>query len=121
MFALICLVTIVAAAPDDASTPEATRAVLAELEAQPPLSPHEIRQAMRAALRDEAISETSHEQRQAIIRLCALYAEMMLNSDFAQVERDKWRAKIGSRLRKVRRDLDKEWPAEPDPGESSST
>ncbi|PQO25417.1 hypothetical protein C5Y96_24050 [Blastopirellula marina] len=117
MTSLLCVMAILTAPPSQKPV-VSTELNPAQVEHQEPLEPHEIRKAIRTALRDEATSDSIHKRRKAIVRICALYAEMMLNEDFAEYEKEKLQAKLGSRLRSVRDDLKK--LAEEQPAESLS-
>lgn len=108
MTSLFCVLAILTAPPAQEQVPTGVDVNPAKVEHQEPLEPHEIRKAIRTALRDEATSDSSEDQRQAVVRICALYSEMMLNKDFAEYEKEKFQAKLGSRLRSVRDDLEKE-------------
>lgn len=121
MTSLFFIVAVLAAPPALEANPAETELNPAKLEHQEPLEPHEIRKAIRTALRDEATSDSFTDRRKAIVRICALYAEMMLNEDFAEYEKEKWQAKLGSRLRSVRSDLEKVRAAEPAPSLSEAT
>ncbi|GAA4437631.1 hypothetical protein [Bremerella cremea] len=107
MSAWLCLIAVVTAPPTTPESATTNVTTLESLEEQPPLKPHEIRGAIRVALRDEATSKSFNTRRDAIVRICALYAEMMLNEEFAEFEQEKWQAKLSSRLRSVRDDLEK--------------
>ncbi|MBA2113913.1 hypothetical protein [Bremerella alba] len=107
MTSLFCVLAIITAPPSQAPNSSDAELKPTQLEQQSPLVPHEIRKAIRSALRDEATSDSYEDRSQAVIRLCALYAEMMLNKDFAEFEKEKWQAKLISRLRSVRSDLEK--------------
>lgn len=120
MASFLCVLAILTAPPSDDSTSTATELNSAKIEAQQPLEPHEIRKAIRTALRDEATSDSFAGRRKAIVRICALYAEMMLNEDFAEFEKEKWQAKLGSRLRSVRSDLEKLRATQPAPSLSET-
>lgn len=113
MTSLLCVLAIIAAPPSQEKSPSAVEFNPPTLQHQEPLEPHEIRKAIRTALRDEATSEAFENRSKAIVRLCALYAEMMLNEDFAEYDKKKWQAKLGSRLRSVRTDLEKLRPVQP--------
>jgi len=107
MTSLFCVLAILTAPPSPGPNSSATAIDPAQVEQQEPLEPHEIRKAIRTALREEATSDSFDRRSQAIVRICALYAEMMLNEQFAQYEKEKWQAKLGSRLRSVRDDLER--------------
>lgn len=111
MTSLFCVLAILTAPPTQEQVPTGVDVNPAKVEHQEPLEPHEIRKAIRTALRDEATSDSPEDQRMAVVRICALYSEMMLNKDFAEYEKEKFQAKLGSRLRSVRDDLEKERPA----------
>ncbi|MEW4561722.1 hypothetical protein AB1K70_04305 [Bremerella sp. JC770] len=107
MTSVLCVMAILTAPPMPESSEPATEFHPAQVQSQQPLAPHEIRKAIRTALREEATSGTFDDRSKAIVRICALYAEMMLNEEFAEFEKEKWQAKLGSRLRSVRTDLEK--------------
>ena len=107
MTSLLCALIVLAAPPKSELERPTTKIDPAKVEQQEPLKPHEIRQAIRTALREEATSDSFPLRRRAIVRICALYSEMMLNEDFAEYEKEKWQAKLSSRLRSVRDDLQK--------------
>ncbi|QDU76166.1 hypothetical protein Pan97_32110 [Bremerella volcania] len=115
MTSLLFLLAVISAPPSLESNSSASEFNPAKIEHQEPLEPHEIRKAIRIALRDEATSDSFKDRRNAIVRIYALYAEMMLNEEFAEFEKEKWQAKLGSRLRSVRDDLEKLRSTEPAP------
>lgn len=106
MTSVICLLAVLTAPPAVDSTNEA-QTVTTEVAEQTPLKPFEIRRALHTALKDEATSKSLQDRYDATERLCALFAEVMLNEDFPDYERQKWRGRLVSRLRSVRDDLQK--------------
>ncbi len=112
MTAVVCLLAVLTAPPTSSDTAEEVKTVVTEETEQPPLKPYEIRRALHTALKDEATSETLADRYDATERLCALFYEMMLNQDFPDYDRQKWRARLVSRLRSVRDDLQKLPPKE---------
>lgn len=107
MTSVVCLLAVLTAPPVVDSTDE-VKTVTAEVAEQPPLKPFEIRRALHTALKDEATSETFQDRYDATERICALFAEVMLNQDFPDYDRQKWRGRLVSRLRSVRDDLQKQ-------------
>jgi len=73
-------------------------------------APHEIRKEIRSALKNQATATNFAKQHEAGTTLCRLFAEMMLNPDFAEYEKQKTRAKLTSRLRSVKSELQKDYP-----------
>ena len=120
MTSLFCIAVVLTAPPAMESKPTSVVLDPEKIKQQEPLAPHEIRQAIRTALRDEATSDSFADRSKAIVRICALYAEMMLNEDFAEFEKEKWQAKLGSRLRSVRKDLQKMTETGPAPSLSET-
>ena len=120
MTSLLCVMAILTAPPAQEQAPTVADLDPAKVEHQQPLEPHEIRKAIRSALRDEATSDSFQLRRQAVVRICALYCEMMLNKDFAEFEKDRLQAKLGARLRSVRDDLQKTSGTQPAPSLSPS-
>lgn len=122
MTSLLCALAILTAPPSlESASKEVAEFDPANVEQQQPLEPHEIRKSIRSALRDEATSDSFEERSEAIVRICALYAEMMLNKEFAEYEKEKWQAKLGSRLRSIRDDLKKLESNQPTPSLSDAT
>lgn len=111
MTSVVCLLAVLSAPPTPSLVDE-VKVAATELPEQPPLKPFEIRRALHAALKDEATSETFNKRYDATERLCALFYEMMLNDDFPELDRQKWRARLVSRLRSVRDDVEKNLPPE---------
>ncbi len=120
MTSLLCALIVLTAPPTQEVEKSRTQSYPANIEQQEPLEPHEIRKAIRTALRDEATSDSFQQRRKAIVQICALYAEMMLNEDFAEYEKEKWQAKLSSRLRGVRDDLLKLRESLPEPSLSET-
>lgn len=107
MTSVVCLLAVLAA-PPVVDTTDQVQTVTTEVAEPAPLKPFEIRRALHVALKDEATSETFSDRYDATKRLCALFAEVMLNEDFPDYDRQKWRGRLVSRLRSVRDDLQKQ-------------
>lgn len=124
MSALLCLIAMVAAPPVPQDTDQPTVAVEkteAKVEEKGPLKPHEITKAMHQALIDEATSKTYGERRDAINRICSYYAQMMRHEDFPEITREQWQNRLNSRLRRVKKDLEKKIERLPKESLSSDT
>ncbi|RCS54319.1 hypothetical protein DTL42_04015 [Bremerella cremea] len=106
MHSFVCVLAVLAAPPTLENAKEVTT-VATEVAESAPLKPHEIRQALRTTLKSEAASETFADRRTAIERLCYLFQELMLSEDFAELDRQKWRARLVSRFRSIQDDLEK--------------
>ena len=74
-----------------------------------PLAPHEIRQAIREALRDEATAEDFKARAKPLRRLCALYADLWLSETLAEAQRENLKPKLRSRLKRSLADLTREF------------
>lgn len=99
MYALLLLAVLAGdpAAPADA------------LPTAEPLTPHEIRLAVRESLRAEATAETFEARERPLRRLCALYAELWLNEDLAESQRERLKPKLRARLKRSLADLTREF------------
>lgn len=107
MHLVVCVLSVLAAPPTLDTAHEHSAISPEQLTETAPLKPHAIRQALRSTLKQEAASETFADRRPAIERLCYLFQELMLSEDFAELDRQKWRARLVSRLRSIRDDLGK--------------
>lgn len=74
-----------------------------------PLAPHEIRLAIREALRDEATAEDFQARAAPLRRLCALYADLWLSETLAEAQRENLKPKLRSRLKRSLADLTREF------------
>ncbi|PQO42497.1 hypothetical protein [Blastopirellula marina] len=116
MTSLFCLLAVIAAPPAPATSELETPTIAEETAELPSLKPYEVREALREAMIDEASSKTFEERHEATRRMCALMYEVMLNEEFPEGERKKWRARLVSRLRSVRSDMERSLPDESHPG-----
>ena len=116
MTSVLCLLAVMAAPPAPSAPERETPTMVEEAAELPPLKPHEVRKALREAMIDEASSKTFEDRHEATRRMCALMYEVMLNEEFPEGERKKWRARLVSRLRGVRDDMERSLPDESKPG-----
>lgn len=115
MTSVLCLFAVMTAPPALSTPSVEAPTTFEEAPELPPLKPHEVRAAIREAMISEAASETFEGRHEATRRLCALMYEVMLNEDFPEGERRKWRARLVSRLRDVREDMQRSLPDEGNP------
>jgi len=68
-------------------------------------TPHQLRTAIRLALRQQALADTKSERTAAIREQCRLHDQLMRDEQMSQDARKQWISKLRNRLRRTQHDL----------------